>query len=191
LGVRGRDAEKSAAGPKDSMLPGTGAQTKDRAMRRFPAIVLAVGVLLVVSGCAGWRRGEKVSLLGDSGPSPDSKSAHPQDSPPRPCLERHGFAVFSFRAIRDDYERVSVVGEVKNTGPAARGVELQATLRDANGRVMAVGHFCPASNRNIAPGEMWPFTYPFGLQGDAVEAELRIVGAFRTTDILNAPTTAR
>ncbi len=50
---------------------------------------------------------------------------------------------------------------------------------------LAVGHFYPASYRNIVPDETWPFTYSFGRQEDAVEAELRIVGAFRTMDLLN------
>lgn len=105
----------------------------------------------------------------------------------RPCLEQHGFAVFAFRAIRDSYGHLSVVGEITNTSSAARGVEMQASLRDTSGRIVAVGHFCPASNRNIVPGESWPFTYSFGRQEDAVDAELRIVGSFRTTDILNTP----
>jgi hypothetical protein len=48
-----------------------------------------------------------------------------------------------------------------------------------------VGHFYPASYRNIVPGETWPFTYSFGRQEEAIDAELRIVGAFRTMDIVN------
>jgi hypothetical protein len=64
-------------------------------------------------------------------------------------------------------------------------VELQAALRDANDRLVAVGHFCPASYKNIAPGETWPFSYSFGKQEGIVNAELRIVGSFRTMDILD------
>jgi len=52
-----------------------------------------------------------------------------------------------------------------------------------------VGHFFPASYRNIVPDETWPFTYSFGRQEDAAEAELRIVGVFRTTDMLNVAST--
>ncbi len=91
--------------------------------------------------------------------------------------------MLEFRAIRDDYGMVSVVGEIKNVGPAARGVELQAVLRDGNGRLTAVGHFYPASYKNIVPDETWPFSYSFGNRRDAVLAELRIVGAFRTIDM--------
>jgi hypothetical protein len=101
---------------------------------------------------------------------------------PGPRLERAGFAVLDFRARRDEYGRVYVVGEVQNTGAGALGVELQASLRDADGRVTAVGHFYPASYRNIPIGETWPFAYSFGKREDAAQAELRIVGTFRTMD---------
>jgi hypothetical protein len=140
--------------------------------------------LLLAGGCFGVR-GAKNASVG----APDATSAEPKGSRAGPCLERHGFAVYGFRAVRDNYGQVSVIGEIKNTGSAAQGVELQASLRDAGGRIVAVGNFCPASNRNIVPSETWPFTYAFGAQEDAIEAELRIVGSFRTMDILNTPST--
>jgi hypothetical protein len=158
-------------------------------MRRLLVTTFAAGLLLSVCGCTGVRRAEEVSL--PAGPAAEQslkvETTPQKGSPPAPCLEGHGFAVFGLRAVRDIYSRVSVIGEVKNIGTAARGVELQASLRDATGRLLAVGHLCPASNRNIVPGESWPFTYSFGVQGDAAQAELRIVGAFRTTGILNTP----
>jgi hypothetical protein len=95
-------------------------------------------------------------------------------------LVRCGFAVRDFRVIRDEYGRVHAVGEVENVGDATRGVELQAALRDAEGRLLSVGHFCPAGGSNIMPGEVWPFTYSFGRQDGGVHAELRIVDAFRS-----------
>ena len=171
-----------------------GAEKEDGVMRRFHAMILAASLLLLVCGCAGLRRGEKAVIGADSGagqPAQNSVSAEPTVGSADPCLEQYGFAVFGFRAIRDSYDQVSVVGEIKNTGSGARGVELQASLRDTGGRIMAVGHFCPASNRNIVPDETWPFTYSFGRQGDAVQAELRIVGSFRAMDILNVASTGR
>ena len=159
-------------------------------MRRICATVLVVGLLLLACGCASSRRaGEAWFSAGDATPPPvaGSTSVEPKDVSVRPSLEQHGFAVFGFRAIRDSYGQLSVVGEIKNTGFATRGIELQASLRDTSGRIVAVGHFCPASNRNIVPGESWPFSYSFGRQEDAVDAELRIVGTFRTTDILDVP----
>lgn len=104
-----------------------------------------------------------------------------------PVLQQDGFAVLYFRALRDDYGSISVVGEVRNVGSASRGVELQAALRDVNGRLIAVGHFCPASYKNIAPGETWPFSYSFGKQQGIDHAEMRIVGAFRTMDVVGGP----
>jgi hypothetical protein len=139
-------------------------------------ILLVGGLALLVCGCtasppAGAQKGAVV----------EAGVTRARTSGAR--LEQHGFAVLDFRSIRDEYRRVAVIGEIRNTGIAARGVELQATLRDSDGRVLAVGHFCPASDRNIAPGEAWPFGYSFGLQPDAAKAELRIVGAFRAMDI--------
>ena len=97
-----------------------------------------------------------------------------------PPAVQHGFAVLDLRARRDEYDRVIVVGEVKNVSTATKGVELQAALRDAGGRVVAVGHFYPAANYSIGPNQTWPFAHSFGKQLDGVEAEVRIVGAFRT-----------
>ncbi len=156
-------------------------------MKTIGAIVLGVGFLLLVCGCTASRQAEKASLGAGPGPEPakDAISSRPQGRPANSSLERHGFAILGFRAIRDNFGQVSVIGEIKNTGSASKGVELQASLRDAGGRLLAVGHFYPAVYRNIVPDETWPFTYSFGRQEDAVEAELRIVGAFRTMDLLD------
>ncbi len=157
-------------------------------MRTIRAIVLVISLLLLVCGCTASRQAEEASFAVGPGKQPrarDSISGAPQAHPGNSCLEQHGFAILGFRAIRDSFGQVSVIGEIKNTSPASRGVELQASLRDAGGRILAVGHFYPASYRSIVPDETWPFTYSFGRQEDAVEAELRIVGAFRTIDLLN------
>ncbi len=157
-------------------------------MRTIRVIVPALCLLLPLCGCTVSRPAGKASLGAGPGPEPsaqDAISGRPQGRPATSSLERHGFTILGFRAIRDSFGQVSVVGEIKNTGSASKGVELQAALRDAGGRILAVGHFYPASYRNIVPDETWPFTYYFGRQEDAVEAELRIVGAFRTMDLLD------
>jgi hypothetical protein len=143
-------------------------------MIRCLTITFLAGLALSVGGCAGMARTPRASTL-ESQP----------DQATQPFLERDGFAVLYFRAVQNEYDSISVIGEVKNVGPAARAVELQAALRDANGRLVAVGHFCPAAHRNIAPGDVWPFSYSFGRQQGIVHAELRIVGAFRTMDALD------
>jgi hypothetical protein len=157
-------------------------------MRTIRAIVLTVSLLLLAGGCTASRPAEKASFGAGSAQEPAAKdtiSSEPKDRPANTSLERDGFTVLGFRAIRDSFGQVSVIGEIKNTGSGSKAVELQASLRDAGGRILAVGHFYPASYRNIVPDETWPFTYSFGRQEDAVEAELRIVGAFRTMDILS------
>jgi hypothetical protein len=136
-------------------------------------IVSLAGLLLLACGCTSSLRAPRTPGTGQ------------EQTASRPSLEQEGFTVIYFRAIGNEFGGISVVGEIKNTGFAARGVELQAALRDANGRLVAVGHFCPASYRNIEPGETWPFSYSFGRQEGIARAELRIVGAFRTADILD------
>jgi hypothetical protein len=148
-------------------------------MTRIHVIMLAGSLALLVCGCGG--PSQSTGLVVGSEP-PVELEQHA----PGPRLVKYGFAVLDFRAIRDEYGMVSVVGEIKNVGTITRGVELQATLRDAHDRPTAVGHFYPASYNNIVPGESWPFSYSFGRRQDAVRAELRVVATFRTIDTLSA-----
>ena len=143
-------------------------------MTRTLIIAFLAGLSLTACGCTG-------SPQAGGAPGAQGQAAGAS----RPALQQHGFAVLYFRAIQNDFGSVSVIGEIKNIGAAARGVELQASLRDANGRLIAVGHFCPASYKNIAPGEIWPFSYSFGRQEGIAHAEMRIVGSFRTMDVLD------
>jgi hypothetical protein len=148
-------------------------------MTRIWFTILAGSLVLLVCGCGAPSQSSGVAV--DS-----ARPAALKGEAPRPRLEKYGFAVLDFRAVRDEYGMVSVVGEIENVGTTTRGVELQATLRDADDRPTAVGHFYPASCNSIAPGESWPFSYSFGRRQDAVRAELRIVGTFRTLDTLSA-----
>jgi len=157
-------------------------------MKRIHAILLAGALMLLSCGCAASPLTGAVDVVGSSEQQP--KQTEPLPAGPHPLLEAQGFAILDFRARRDVFDRVCVVGEVKNTGFLERGVELQATLRDADLRVVAVGLFHPASYRNIKPNETWPFAYSFGRQEGVVRAELRIVGAFRAMDMLNVASTS-
>jgi len=145
-------------------------------MKKLVVIALLGFVLLVPAGCRSLCSGRGGDEAACAGIDADQSAVR---------LQREGFAVLDFRARRDEYDRVYVVGEVKNTGLGAKGVELQASLRDDDGRLLAVGHFYPASFTNIEPTENWPFAYSFGKHEDAVRAELRIVGAFRAMDTLS------
>jgi hypothetical protein len=147
----------------------------EKVMVKVLAIIVLTGLTLCLCGCFGSSQAGKAPGTQDPAATATARSYLAQD----------GFAVLYFRAIQNDFGSVSVVGEVRNIGSAPRGVELQAALRDTSGRVVAVGHFCPASYKNIAPGETWPFAYSFGRQEGIVNAEMRIVGSFRTLDILD------
>jgi len=154
-------------------------------MKRICAIALIGGLALLVCGCASSSQAQKSAYPAnlEQGQSIANQPAERRAEPGAPCLVQDGFAVVDFRAIRDDYDRVSVMGEITNVGIVLKGVELQATLRNADGRLTAAGHFYPASYKNIMPGETWPFAYSFGRQPEATLAELRIVGTFRTSDM--------
>jgi hypothetical protein len=143
-------------------------------MGKILIIALLTGLSLSACGCMGSRWAREA-------PDPQGRAVGTS----RSYLQQDGFALLYFRAIQNDFGGVSVVGEVRNVGSTARGVELQAALRDAAGRLIAVGHFCPASYKNITPGETWPFSYSFGRQEGIVHAEMRIVGSFRTLDVLD------
>ena len=157
-------------------------------MKRIDAILLVGGLILLSCGCAASPRAAAQGVV--SSPEDQSRQIESLSAGPRPLLEAQGFAILDFRARRDQFDRVCVVGEVKNTGLLERGVELQATLRDADLRVVAVGLFHPASYRNIKPNETWPFAYSFGRQEGVVRAELRIVSAFRAMDMINVASTS-
>jgi len=157
-------------------------------MKRIYTIMLAGGLIWLSSGCAASPPTGAAGPASTPGDQPKQIESPPAG--PRPLLEAQGFAILDFRAQRDEFDRVCVLGEVKNTGFLERGVELQATLRDTDLRVAAVGLFQPASYRNIKPGETWPFAYSFGRQEGVVRAELRIVSAFRAMDMLNVASTS-
>ncbi len=154
-------------------------------MTRIFIMALLGGLALFVCGCVSPLQAQRAVVAAplEQEQSAGQAMAEPRPKPTGPCLEQDGFAVLDFRAIRDDYDRVSVFGEVTNVGILLKGVELQATLRNAGGRLVAVGHVYPAAYKNIRPGETWPFTYAFGRQPDATRAELRIVGTFHASDV--------
>jgi len=149
-------------------------------MRGRCIALLLGGLMLLACGCGRLQR------LVDPAAGPSGAGRTAADLGAR--LVYDGFAIVDFRAMRDQHDRVHIVGEVKNVSEAARGVELQATLRDAGGHVLAVGSFYPASNHNIMPDEAWPFSYSFGRYDEGIRAELRIVGGFRTIETLRAGT---
>jgi hypothetical protein len=161
---------------------------KERAMKKMCAVLIMV-LLFWASGCstaperlsAGMENSYSANLRGFV-KAPIGKGS--VDGGPTVSLVQRGFAVLGFRAKRDEYGRIFVVGEVKNVGAATQGVELQVTLRDSGEHVLAVGNFCPAANHSIAPNDTRVFAYSFGRQDKGAQAELRIIRTFYTMDTL-------
>jgi hypothetical protein len=151
---------------------------------RIRVSTLIMGAAFLVGGCAV---GSNPLSSGADNPAFSGQVAATASRQ----LVQYGFAVLDFRARRDEFSRVFVVGEAKNVGLADRGVEFQAALRDRTGRLLTVAHFDLASGRSIAPDQTWPFVYSFGKQPAAVSAELRIVRTFRTVDAFSLASASR
>jgi len=87
-----------------------------------------------------------------------------------------GFQLVSYVA-RWEGDYLVVVGEVRNVGGVAAGVELQVVARDASGRLVDVATFWPASVDNIRPGMSYGFRRTVTRERSAVSVEVQIVGA--------------
>ena len=105
---------------------------------------------------------------------------------PRPESSESDKPQTSDFAILDSYWKpvpgiptsIWVMGEVKNNGSIAAGVELEATAYDKDGRVLDSSSFWPASIRNIAAGDTCPIK--FGLTANSSNVSrvrLRVVSA--------------
>lgn len=70
--------------------------------------------------------------------------------------------------------RLRIVGEVKNTGTVAAGVEILAVARDVNGQIVDSEAFWPNSVNNIAPGASYPIGYTVTTDSRAKSIEASI-----------------
>lgn len=86
-----------------------------------------------------------------------------------------GFQLVSYSA-RWEGNYLVVVGEVRNVGSVAAGVELQIVARDAGGRLVDVATFWPASVDNIRPGMNYGFRRTVTSERSAVRVDVQIVG---------------
>lgn len=83
-----------------------------------------------------------------SSPSPPSFPSRPVE----PSVSASDFEILSFHSVRLG-DHLKVVGEVRNNGAVAAGVELEATSRDANGVLVDSKKFWPNSVSNIPAGQ--------------------------------------
>ena len=85
------------------------------------------------------------------------------------------FEIVDWRLIpASDVENAKVAGEVRNIGTRPMGVQLQAVVRDQEGRVVDTDDFWPASIEDIAPGKTFAFSYHVDARPQD-KVELRIV----------------
>jgi hypothetical protein len=158
-------------------------------MRVFWAVSVVLVALALVGGCSvaseDLSAGMRNTREAGAGHSVNASiGGHGTAGTPSGLVVHQGFAIQGFRAKRDGHGMVVVFGELKNVGTATQGVELQATLRDAAGRVLAAESFCPAANHSIVPNEVRPFAHSFGRHDAGARAELRIVRTFYTMDTM-------
>jgi len=147
---------------------------KAEMMVRTIRLVILFGLILLACGCAGHRELEVSSVASDE-PLDSARLLRLRVINPQVLqMERYGFAILDFSARRDHAGVVTVLGEVRNNGSVAKGVELRAILRGDNGRVIAERGFWPASLENLKPGEIRPFTFPLGGYENVAQIELQI-----------------
>jgi hypothetical protein len=87
------------------------------------------------------------------------------------------FKILSFGTVWGEADTLKVIGEVKNTGSIAAGVQLEAVARDANGKLVFTATFWPNSTNNIPPEETAVFKIPL-TEGERVKnVQINIIGA--------------
>lgn len=69
---------------------------------------------------------------------------------------------------------ILIVGEIANNCSSSTGAGLQAVVRDAAGNVVFADEWWPASVRNIAPGDTYPFHYRIENDPRAEKVGLRV-----------------
>jgi len=89
--------------------------------------------------------------------------------------EQHlGFEIIEWHLERNKYTgTLWVIGEIKNNNSLAMGVQLQAIVRDEQGRLIDSKDFWPASVKNIPAGGSWPIKSPITKKRGTVH--LRII----------------
>ena len=123
------------SGQTHASMPDAGSQydlnpcaEKGRVMKVLGVVLLAGSLMVIGGGCGGSSSAPAGAVSGPAAGEPVGMGQGDNRAGVR--LEREGFALLGFHARVDEYDRVYVVGEIQNVGTAARGVELQATLRD-------------------------------------------------------------
>ena len=86
------------------------------------------------------------------------------------------FKIVSFDLIWED-GRLMVIGEIKNIGNVAAGVQLEAVARDKDNKLIDTVMFWPNSISNLPPGTSCGIKYKVTENPNAVQGSVRIVRA--------------
>lgn len=86
---------------------------------------------------------------------------------------------FKIVSFHGDWRRntLYVIGEIKNIGNIAAGVQIQAIVRDSSGTLIDCESFWPNSISNIQPGASCGINYPISEEPSAQKIELTIIEA--------------
>ncbi|MGD8344540.1 MAG: hypothetical protein PVI38_05150 [Desulfobacterales bacterium] len=87
------------------------------------------------------------------------------------------FKILSFGTVWGEAGTLKLIGEVKNIGSIAAGVQLEAVARDANGKLVLTAIFWPNSTNNIPPEETAVFKIPLS-EGERIKnVQIEIIRA--------------
>ena len=76
------------------------------------------------------------------------------------------------------HDTLWAIGEIKNIGTIAAGVQLEVIARDDKGRLIDTQHFWPNSVNNIFPGSSCGIKYPITEDTRAKKIEIKIISAW-------------
>ena len=88
---------------------------------------------------------------------------------------RSDFKILSLKGVWREYRGLVAIGEIKNEGDIAAGVEIEVIARDKNGILVDSARFWPNSISNIFPGETCGIDFPITEDRSAETIEAKVI----------------
>ncbi|HUU20481.1 MAG TPA: zinc ribbon domain-containing protein [Sedimentisphaerales bacterium] len=95
--------------------------------------------------------------------------------PSRSEPSRSDFKILSLKGVWREYTGLVAIGEIKNEGDIAAGVEIEVIARDKNGILVDSSRFWPNSISNIFPGETCGIDFPITEDRSAETIEAKVI----------------
>lgn len=124
------------------------------------------GKIVILYEDGTWKVEKNLNVLLNKSESEQSYSTEPPIS---------DFEILSVYA-KWEGGRFRVLGEIKNNGKKAAGVQVEAIARDKNGRLVDSVKFWPNGVENIYPGSTVGVGFTVTYDKRAVKIELKIIG---------------